>query len=131
MKYNLSIKDDINKVKLYINDLVKKGSKIEVKELREKRTISQNAYLHVCLTIFALETGYTLEEIKVVLKRDYGLYYEKNGKKFLKSTSKMDTKEMTDFIEYIRTKAGIEGIYIPDADEYKCNWVYFDNLRAL
>ena len=38
-----------------------------------------------------------------------------------KRTRDLDTKQMTDFIEWIRTFASMQGCYIPTADEYRQN----------
>jgi len=47
-----------------------------------------------------------------------GLVYEKNGQKFLKSTAKLDTKEMAAFTEKFRNWSAASGIYLPGPDEY-------------
>jgi hypothetical protein len=49
------------------------------------------------------------------------MIYEKNGIKFLKETKKLDNKECSDFVEWIRNYAAQNELYIPDADEYKTN----------
>lgn len=93
---------------------------LEPKPIRSNR---QNRYLHSIIALYAIETGYTLEEMKTVLKRECGfMVYEKNGNKFLRSSAELDTKEMTDFIDWIRNSAGMNGIYLPSADEAGRNW---------
>ena len=47
--------------------------------------------------------------------------YEKNGKKYLKETRGMDSKELTDFIEWIRNYSAMGGCYIPTSEEYLIN----------
>ena len=101
--------------------LAEKGAKIELKEIRPTRSLPQNAYLHVCLSLYGIHFGYTLNEAKTDLKRNYGLVYEKSGKKYLRSTSNLDSKELTEFIEYIRDVAGQNGCYIPTSEEYLQN----------
>jgi hypothetical protein len=121
MKLDLSIQYDKSKAQHYFNQLLEKGAKIELKELKPKRTIQQNKYLHVCITIFANETGYTIEEAKTLLKRTFGRFmlYEKKGDKYLRSTADLDTREESEFIDFIRTFASQEaGIYIPTSEEY-------------
>jgi len=111
---------DRNKAETYFNTLLDNKKKIELKELRPKRTITQNAYLHVCITLFAIDFGYTLEEAKTLLKRESTfMLYEKNDMFFLKRTRDMLTDELTKFIEFIRNYASKQGCYIPTADEYK------------
>lgn len=92
---------------------------IEIKVKRPKRTLSQNRYLHVCISLYATEFGYTLEESKTHLKRACPwMRYEKNGEVFLKSTSGMDSGELTAFIDWIRNYASAAGLYIPTPEEY-------------
>ena len=92
---------------------------VEVKMIKPARTINQNKYLHVCIGLIAKETGYTMQEAKIVMKREHGLEYEKNGKRFLRSTRELDTGEMTKFIDWMRNMAGeVLGIYIPTSEEY-------------
>lgn len=126
MKYNLSDQVDQQKAIARFKKLLDDKKKIELKEVKPRRTISQNSYLHVCITLYAIEIGLRVEEAKTQLKRICPfMRYEMTDKKgnshiFLKQTSIMTTKEMTDFIEWIRNHAVTElGAYIPTADEYK------------
>ena len=121
MKYNLKEQIDLNKAMTRFEALVEKGAKIELKEIRPTRSLPQNAYLHVCLSLYGIHFGYTLNESKTDLKRNYGLVYEKSGKKYLRSTANLDSKELTEFIEYIRDVAGQNGCYIPTSEEYLQN----------
>lgn len=119
MKLDLTNPFDINKAKTYFNKLMEQGKQIELKEVRKVRTIKQNAYTHVCITLFAIEFGYNLEEAKTHLKRNCDfMRYEKNGETFLKRTRDMNTKELTEFIEWIRTYSSQQGCYIPTSEEY-------------
>lgn len=119
MKLDLSNDIHRNKFKTYCNKLYSSNKKVEIKEVREPRTIKQNAYLHVCITLYAIEFGYSLEEAKTDLKRQCGfMVYEKSDKKFLKRTRYLNTKELTDFIEWIRNYASMNGLYIPNSEEY-------------
>lgn len=93
---------------------------LEPKPIRSTR---QNRYLHSIIAIYAIETGYTLEEMKKVLKEDcHFMMYEKNGREFPKSSAGLDTKEMTDWISWIRNSAGVNRIYLPTADEFHLNY---------
>ena len=121
MKLDLSKQIDLNKAKTRFEQLAEKGSKIELKEIRPTRSLPQNAYLHVCLSLYGIHFGYTLNEAKTDLKRNYGLVYEKEGKKYLRSTANLDSKDLTEFIEYIRDVAGQNGCYIPTSEEYLQN----------
>jgi hypothetical protein len=46
------------------------------------------------------------------------MYEWKDDFKVVKQTRKMDTKQLTEFIEWIRTFAGMQGCYIPTPQEY-------------
>ena len=121
MKLDLSKQSELNKAMDRFSNLAEKGAKIELREIRPTRSLSQNAYLHVVLSLYGISFGYTLNEAKTDLKRNYGLIYEKDGKKYLKSTASLDTKELTDFIQYIRDVAGKNGCWIPSSEEYLLN----------
>lgn len=127
MKYNLSDPFDKQKAISSFKAHLDKGNKVELKKINPTRTLNQNSYLHVCLSLAGIHFGYTLEEIKVVYKRNYGMTYEKNGEEFLMSTADMKTDELTGFIEYIRTHNGKEGNYIPTPSEYIENKIQIDN----
>lgn len=123
MKYDLSKQFDKKRAEEKFRFYLEKGNKIELKILREKRTLKQNSYLHgVVIPIYAIEVGNcTIEEAKTDLKREFGLIYEKNGKKYLRSTANLDTIETVNFIEFIRNQAGLQGCHIPSPEEYKQN----------
>ena len=111
----------------YAKKLMDKYAMVELKEIRKPRNLSQNAYLHVVLTLYSIEYGNTLNETKTDLKREYGLFYVKNGNKYLRSSSDLDTKEMTELIEWIRNKASKDmGLYIPTSEEYLINTFNID-----
>ena len=127
MKFDLSNEFDVNKAKTYFNTLLSKQKQVEVKEVRKKRTLSQNAYLHVCITLFAIEFGYTLYEAKILLKRESSfMIYEKNDVLFLKQTRNMDSSELTKFVEFIRNYSAGLGCYIPSSEEYLTNRMQID-----
>jgi hypothetical protein len=122
MKYDTSDTIDKNKAKIKFNKLVEEGKKIELKELKPPRSLNQNKYLHVCISLFAINFGWTLSEAKTHLKRACNfMVYEKNGEKFLKLTRTMDSKELTEFIDWLRTYSAQNGCYIPTAEEYHLN----------
>lgn len=119
MKLDLSKSFDRNKAEVYLKKLTEKGAKAEIKEFIQKRNLSQNSYLHVCFASIAKETEYRIDEAKIVLKREYGLVYEKNGQKFLRSTATLDKLEISDFIDWLREFSLTQlGTYIPTSEEY-------------
>lgn len=122
MLLDLSNEYDLKKASAYFKKLVDAKSKIELKKHNNKRSISLNAYLHVCISLFAINYGYTLEEAKTLLKRMCSfMVYKKNGNTFLKKTSKLDNLDCSEFVGWIRNYASQQGLYIPDAEEYKHN----------
>jgi len=120
----LDLSNDVDRMQLAkkLEVYLKEQNRIELKLVREKRSIRQNSYLHICIALFGIEFGYTIDESKTLLKRECPfMIYEKQNKKFLKKTSEMDSKELTDFIDWIRNYAGMQGLHIPDADQYLHN----------
>lgn len=127
MKFILSNEYDKKRAEVYFNKLIDAQSNIELKKFSKGRSVSQNAYLHVCITLYAIEFGSTLNEAKTDLKRMCEfMRYEKNGNHYLKETSKMDSKELTDFIEWIRNHSANQGCYIPTSEEYIQNKFFID-----
>lgn len=112
----------------YLNKLINNGDVFEIVRKQKQRTIKQNAYLHVCITIFAKDYGLSIKEAKTMLKRDCP-YYEftrykaihpisKKEEVRLTSTEDYDTEQAGKFIEWVREYAAIGGIYIPTSQEY-------------
>ncbi len=127
MLLDLSNNIDLKKADEYFCKLKSLGSKIEIKKIIPKRTTSLNSYLHVCISLYAIHFGYTLDEAKTLLKRLCSfMIYEKNGVKFLKKTSKMNNRECSDFVEWIRNHSSKEGCYIPSSEEYILGKYYID-----
>ena len=128
MKFNTAIESDLNKAKVRFEYLCEKQKIIELTASRKPRSINQNSYLHVVITLYAIEYGYTLNEAKTDLKRMCGfMTYEKNNSRYLKETKKMNSLELTEFIDWIRNFASQNGLYIPTSDEYKENKFSIDN----
>ena len=121
MKLDLSISIDKSKAEFYLQKLIEKKAKIELKEVKKQRTFNQNSYLHVCLSIFCEHTGYTINESKEIFAGLLPelLTYGKGDYTFRKSTADLDTKEMTVLIDYVRSFCMNElGVYCPDSKEY-------------
>jgi hypothetical protein len=125
---------DAGRAKAYLDKLIKEGKRCELKEVRSQRTSQQNAYLHVCLAMFCTETGYTVDEAKELfsLQNPDLLRYQKNGVSFRRSTTELDTKEMTTLIDLIRSMAYEQlGMYIPTSQEYLENKFQIDRELEL
>ena len=122
MKFDTSIEYEANKARTNLEYLISKQKVIDQTAVRAKRSIDQNSYLHVAITLYAIYVGSTLSEAKTDLKRGcHFMQYEKNGKKYLKETSKMDSKELADFIDWIRNYSAVRGYYIATSKEYLLN----------
>lgn len=125
MVYNLSNPLDVQNAKTRLELLVKRGCIIELTEKKQKRTLNQNAYLHLLLGYFASQTGNTLEWVKQQ-------YYKKlcnpdlfigeredlflGRVKYVRSSADLRTDEMNLSIERFRNWSASEaGIYLPEA----------------
>ena len=122
MKLNLNKPYDQHKAIDYLTKLIEGGKLIELKEIRKSRTIRQNSYLHVLISLYSVYVGNTLEESKTDLKRlcEF-MRYEKNNNVYLKSTAKLNTKELTEFIEWVRNYSSVNGLNLPTSEEYITN----------
>lgn len=120
----LKLPAQLDKYDFYVKKYREHEGNIKIQKIYKPRTIRQNAYMHVLITLFGIETGYTLSEAKTVLKRKCQfMRYEKNGEVFLRSTTDLDdTKKMSEFIDWIRNFAGQNGIYLPTSEDYYRNW---------
>ena len=131
MIYDTSKELEVNKLLSRLDLLLSKKCVIELKEKKKSRTLSQNAYLHVCITLFAIETGNNLDDMKHELKRACHFMHTFDGDKIkTKLTRNMDIKELTEFIDWIRTYASMQGMYIPTPDEYIQNSFEIDKEIA-
>ena len=127
MLLDLSLQFDREKFEKRTVKLLEKKAKVEITEKRELRSIIHNAYCHVCISLFCIHIGYTMDEGKTHLKRKCEfMRYEKDGELFLRRSSSLDSKEMANWIEWIRNYAGMKGIEIPSPDEYRRNWVEYE-----
>jgi hypothetical protein len=109
-----------------VNYFISKGKRFELKAKNDKRSISQNSYLHLILAFFGIETGYTLEEVKQEVFKKHvnsALFYEGEFDGVVKierwrSTADLDTAEMTLAIDRFRNFSSQElGIYLPEPSD--------------
>jgi hypothetical protein len=113
---------DVKRGENHLRKLIESKSKSEIKGISGKRTVKLNSYLHVCISLYSIHFGYTLNESKTDLKRLCSfMVYEKNGSKYLKETKKLNNDDCSKFVEWIRNFSSQNGCYIPDAEEYKTN----------
>lgn len=129
MIYNLANEYDLEDFKAKCDELVKAGAYVEIKRRHLARSLSQNAYLHVLIGMFALEFGYTADEVKIdIFKRRCNAdIFEvdkenRRGKKVrcLRSSASLSTAEMTTAIERFRNySASVANYYLPEPNEHR------------
>lgn len=125
MKFNLSNPTELDEAKKYLGLLIVDGKRVEIKEVKPRRSLPQNSYLHVLLGAFGAHFGYSMEQAKALYKRLPGnkeLYiqhFEQNGVKFEyeRSSAKLDKLEMTKSIETLREWSAKMGYPLPTATD--------------
>lgn len=128
MWYNLKNPLEIDKFMDRVTELRNKGTVVELTEKRA-RSLQANKYLHLMLSKFALEYGYTLDEVKthfykVTVNPD--IYIRERVDKFsgeiykyVRSSADLTSDEMSKSIEAFREFWLEEGGYrFPLSDEY-------------
>ena len=119
MKFDLKRVDDRIKAANYFKKLLDQDARIEMKAFRDSKTNRQNKYLHACFKVLSEYSGYTLEEVKQIMKmRCDFMRVEKGDHLFLRSISELDTLEMTRFIDSIRMFGLEHSCYIFTPDEF-------------
>ena len=95
---------------------------VKVKKSWSKRSLSQNSFYWVWVTIIAEYCGNTQEEMHTILK---GLFAPKKEAKFgkksymiPKGTSEMSKGEMVEYLFNIQTEAAQLGVVLPTPEDY-------------
>jgi len=125
MIYDSKIDLDRKRAVERINYFLKKGKIFELTEKRERRSLSQNNYMHLIFSWYALDQGETAEYVKQhIFKRQINrdLFETEYVNRMTgemrvdwKSTKDLDTKQMTIAIDRFRNHASKElGLYIPE-----------------
>jgi len=125
MKYNLSQSHDIAEAQRLLAQLTVDKKVVEIKEVKPRRSLPQNAYLHVLLGAFGANFGYSMEEAKALYKRlpgnkdIYIKHFEQNGVQFEYevSSAKLDKEQMTKSIETLREWSAKMGYPLPSAED--------------
>ena len=88
------------------------------KKRKQIRSLQQNAYYHsVICKLISDHTGYEHEEMHQILAEMF-LSYEKDGRSFTRSTTKLKTAEFEDYLERCRRWAAMElQVYCPLPNE--------------
>lgn len=127
MIFNLNNPYEKERCKKYCESIFEKGGIVEVVRKNKNRTLKQNNYLHLILSFFATELGYSVEEVKIdyfkrlcnkdIFERSK-LNKQGNEINYLRSTSELDTKELSLAIERFRNwSSSVAEIYLPSANE--------------
>ena len=93
---------------------------LKLTQFREKRTLPQNKYYWWILEYIEEETGNNRNDLHQLFKDKFlskeVMVLDETSKSYV-STTKLNTKEMTDYIEQIRQFMNEWGLYIPEANE--------------
>lgn len=128
MIYNLNNDLDRMRFERRVVALREKRVLVELSEKKPRRTHPQNAYLHLLIGEFAMQTGNTLDWVKqeyfkrhcnaelFVRRRTDDLTHKEV--EVLRSSRDLDTGEMTTAIDRFKHWAAAEcGIELPDAED--------------
>lgn len=125
MIYNLADELDRERGQTKWNALLKKGAMVELTEQR-KRSLNQNAYLHVLLGVLAMEFGESIEYCKqMIFKRliNPQTFVQNVQDRFvgetqvIRSSRDLTAEEMNICIDRLKKWAYEQGVYLPDAGE--------------
>lgn len=113
-----------DKKKLFLVMKALKGEHaVSIKKKRAQRSTQQSKYYWgVVIAYISEETGYTKEECHQLMQRMFLKYVKDvsdgHSETFVRSTTSLNTLEMTEYIESIRIFALSElGTYIPEPNE--------------
>lgn len=127
MLYDLRNPLDGERFKKRIQRLLERGdATVELTEKKPQRSRAQNSYLHLLLGELALQTGNTIEWVKVEYYKkscNRDLFVTRRADKMLgsaevlRSSADLTTDEMTLSIERLKKWAAEGGIDLPDAED--------------
>lgn len=123
MKYNTKNNAEAGRALDYLLTLTKAEKIVEVKEVKPRRSLNQNSYLHLLLGAFGAHFGYTLEEAKTIYKqlnKDIYMYErEVRGKtwEFWRSSADLDKDEMAKSIDTLMQWSLRAGYPLPPATD--------------
>ena len=115
--------EDKNKVITYLKRLPEDflGWKLQIKKIRNVRTINQNNYYWgVVIKMLGDEIGYLPEEMHNALQIKF-LSTHLDKLPSVKSTKKLSTKEFEEYLSKIRQWASEQGTFLPLPNEI-CNY---------
>ncbi|WP_448607611.1 hypothetical protein [Paenimyroides ceti] len=123
--YNANNHIDRHRATKRFIELISDSKTFELKEIKPIRTLRQNRYLHLILSWFGMETGYTLQEVKQIIFKqvvNYNLFYDGEYGELKvqrwRSTADLKTDELTTAIDNFRNYSSTEaGIYLPEPSD--------------
>lgn len=125
MIYDLRIAEDQEAFKQDANDLYKRMAKVELRESRQKRSLSQNAIFHLWVAVIAehfgeLDLALMKDELKRIHLGERVYYSAITGEErtTINRTRDLSQDEMTDFLTRLKTWAESEyGILLPSPED--------------
>ena len=95
-----------------------KDIELTLRRLRMKRSGRQNRYYHgVVIATFAEYCGYEPAQLHEALKLRFLVIDPEAALPVARSTTDLDTREFTEYVERVRQLAAEMGCYIPDPNE--------------
>lgn len=125
MKFDLASTKDSGEAMMFLTEQIREKKKIDIKVIKPRRSLNQNAYLHLILGEFAMFVGCTLEEAKLLYKQLPGnksIYvYKKEVKgkefEFVRSSADLNVEEMNKSIDTLHEWAVKMGHPLPPATD--------------
>lgn len=119
MRFKLKDTAELDRAADYLAKLAGREAVVDIKRWNPNRTLQQNKFYHVVLAYWGLQTGYTSEEAKQLIKQmQPDIYiYEKNDKTFIRSSASINTADMSRSIDRFRQWSAEQGIDLPSADD--------------
>jgi len=119
VKYNLSNESESKQASIYLAQLIVTDAVVEIKKVSPRRSLNQNAYLHLLLGAFGQHFGYTLEEAKIIYKEvnQYTYKYKKKGREFWKSSADLSKEDMAKTIDLFMKVSAENGCELPLATD--------------
>lgn len=110
--------DNPNRYSVHLSKYEGKRVELVLRLQKSQRSLNQNRYYFgVCLEILSQHLGYTSDEMHEICKFKF-LKTMKAGLEYVRSTTKLNTSEMEEYLEKIRKWADIElNCFVPLPNE--------------
>lgn len=120
MRYNLKNETEYKEASDFLSLSFMNDKTVEIKVVRPQRSLKANAYYHLLLNICGIEWGYSMQEMKILHKRDISpsiFIYFKNDSPFTKSSADLTSKELSDSIEQLKKYAAEQSLVLPEPSD--------------